>query len=59
MFQARICWNKTENNAVKIHLYEKFKIDILGTSQGRHPTDTFSGRFEDVRWTFLQNFKNK
>ena len=27
--------------------------------QGRHPMDVFSGRFEDVRGTFLQNFKNK
>ena len=44
---------------MKMHLYERFKIDVLGTSQGRHPTDIFSGRFEDVRMTFLQNFKNK
>ena len=29
------------------------------TSWGRHPTDVFSKRFEDIRTTFLQNFKNK
>ena len=40
-------------------LYERFKIDVLGTSQGRHTMDVFSGRFEDAPRTFLQNFKNK
>ena len=59
MFQPHIWWNKIEKNSVKVHLYERFKIDVLGTSQGRHPTDVFSERFEDVCWTFLQNFKNK
>ena len=59
MFQAQIWWNKIENNAVKMHLYERFEIDVLGTSQGRHPMDVFSGRFEDLRKTFLQKFKNK
>ena len=57
MFQVYIWWNKIENNAVKMHLYERFKIDILGTSQGRQLTDVLSGRFEDVRRMFLQNFK--
>ena len=33
MFQAHIWWNKIENNAVKMHLCERFKIDVLGTSQ--------------------------
>ena len=42
-----------------MHLYKRFKTDVLGTSQGRHPMDVFSGRFEDVSRTFLQNFKNK
>ena len=42
-----------------MHLYERFKTNVLATSQGRHPTDVFSGRFEDVRRTFRQNFKNK
>ena len=42
-----------------MHLNERFKIDVLGTSQGRHPTDGFSGRFENVHRIFLQNFKNK
>ena len=42
-----------------MHLYERFKIDVLGTSQGRHPTDVFSGRFEGFHRTFLQSFKNK
>ena len=36
-----------------MHLYERFKIDALGTSQGRHPKEVFSGRFEDVYGTFL------
>ena len=40
---------KIENNALKMHLYERFKLDALGTSQGRHPTDVSPGRFEDVR----------
>ena len=44
---------------MKIYLYKRFKIDSLGMFQGRHPMDVFSGRFEDVRRTFLQNFKNK
>ena len=59
MFQAHIWWNKIENNAVEMHLYERFKIDLPGTSQGRHPTNIFSEHSEDVRRTFLQNFKNK
>ena len=59
MFQAHIWWNKIESNAVKMHLCERFKIDALGTSQGRHSTDVFSGRLANVRTTFLQNFKNK
>ena len=42
-----------------MHLYKWFKIDALGTSQGRHPMDVFSGRFKEVRKTFLQNSKNK
>ena len=42
-----------------MHLYKRFKVYVLGTSQGRHPTDIFWGRFEDVRKTFLQNLKNK
>ena len=41
-----------------MHLYERFKTDVLGTPQGRHLTDVFSGRFEDVHMTFFQNFKN-
>ena len=40
-----------------MRLYERFKIDVLETFQRRHSTDVFSGRFEDVRKTFLQNFK--
>ena len=44
---------------MKMQLYERFKIDILGTSQVRNPTDVFSERFGDVRRRFLQNFKNK
>ena len=42
-----------------MHLYERFKIDALGTSQVRHPKEVFSGRFEDVHRTFLLNCKNK
>ena len=58
MFQAHILWNKVESYAKKMHLYERSKIDILGMSQGNHPTDVFSGLFEDVRKMFLQNCKN-
>ena len=32
-----------------MYLYEELKIDVLGTSQGRHPTYVFSERFNDVR----------
>ena len=32
MFQAHIWWNKIENNSVKMHFYERLKIDVLGTS---------------------------
>ena len=42
-----------------MNLDERLNIDVLRMSQGRHPTDNFSGRFEDVRRRFLQNFKNK
>ena len=42
-----------------MHLYERLKIDAFGTSQGRHPTDVFSESFENIRRTFLQNFKTK
>ena len=59
MFQAHIWWNKIENNAVEMQLCERFKIDVPGTSQKRHPTNIFSELSEDVRRTFLQNFKNK
>ena len=58
MFQAYIWWNKTENDEVKMHLYEMFKIELLWT-------DTLRTSFWDVlrmyvlRMTFLQNFKNK
>ena len=59
VIQVLIWWNKIENNAVKIHLYNRFKNDVLVTSKGRHLTDVFSERFEDVRRIFHQNFKNK
>ena len=42
-----------------MHLQDRIKIDVLGMSQGGHPKDVFSGHFEDVRGTFLENFKNK
>ena len=44
---------------MKMHLYETFKIDALGTSKGRYPEEVFSGRFEDIRRTFLLSCKNK
>ena len=44
---------------MKMHMYERFKIDAPGTSQGRHPKEVFSGRLEDVLRTFLLNCKNK
>ena len=40
-------------------MYKRFKIDVLGISQGRHPTDVFSGRFDNICRTFIQNFNNK
>ena len=58
MLQAYTWWNKIENNAMKMHLYERFKIDILETSQGFHPMNVFLGRFKYVRRTVLQNCKN-
>ena len=44
---------------MKIHLHEKFKIDALGTSQGRHSKEVFLEYLEDVWKTFLLNCKNK
>ena len=38
---------------MKMHLYERFKIDALGMSQGLHPMEVFLGRFEDFRRKFL------
>ena len=58
MSQAHIWWNKIKNNAVKMYFCERFKIDVLGTSQGRYPRDVFSGRFEDIHRTAFQNCKN-
>ena len=59
VIQVFIWLNKIENNAVKMHLYNRFKNDILVTSKGRHLTDVFSELFEDVRRNFHLNFKNK
>ena len=42
-----------------MHLYERFKIDALTTSQGRHSKEVFLGRFEYIRKAFLLNCKNK
>ena len=49
MFQTHIWWSKIENNALKMNLYKRFEIDVQGMSQGRHPMDVFSGRFQKVR----------
>ena len=35
---------------------ENVENDVPRTFQGRHPTDVFSGRFEVVRSSFIQNF---
>ena len=43
---------------MKMHFYERFKFDVLGTSRGSHTPEIFSGRFENVRRTFFQNCKN-
>ena len=59
MFQPHIWRNKIQKNAVEMHLYERFKIDVPGMSQGRHPSDIFWECFEDVWRTFLQNFNNR
>ena len=52
-------FREIENNAMKMHLYERFKIDTLWTSQERHSKEVFSRRFENGRRTFLLNCKNK
>ena len=41
-----------------MHFYEKFKIEVLGTSQGRHLMEIFLGRFADAHRTVLQYCKN-
>ena len=51
VFQAHIWWNKIEKN-------ERFKTDVLRTSQGRYHMDIFSGHFEDIHRTVLQNCNN-
>ena len=43
---------------MKMHLNERFKINILGTTQGLHPMDIFLGRFEDIHRTGFENYKN-
>ena len=43
---------------MKIHLCERFKIDDLRTSQEYYPMDVFSGCFENVHRTILQNCMN-
>ena len=58
MFHAQVWRNKIENNAIKMHFYERFKTGVLGTSQRRHNMDVFSRRFEDVHKTFIPNCKN-
>ena len=52
-------FREIENNAMKMHLYERFKIDTLGTSQGPHSKEVFSEYFEDVHRTFLLHCENK
>ena len=32
VFQTLIWWDKIENNAAEMCLYDRFKIDVLGTS---------------------------
>ena len=44
---------------MKMHLYERFKIDALRMSQGRHFKEVFSELFENFRGTLLLNCKNK
>ena len=51
VFQAHIWWDKIEKN-------ERFKTDVLRTSQGRYNMDVFLGRFEDIHRTVLQNCNN-
>ena len=42
---------------MKMDLYERLKIDALGTSQKRHPKEVFLGQFKDVRSTFFLNLR--
>ena len=44
---------------MKIHLYGRFKIDALRSSQKRRTKEVFLGGFEDVHKTFLLNCKDK
>ena len=43
---------------MKMHLCERFKIDVLGTYQEHYPMNVFSGCSEDVHRTVLQNSMN-
>ena len=47
-----------ENNTLKMHLYEMFKIDALGTPQWRLLMGVFSGLFEDVHKMVFQYSEN-
>ena len=38
-----------------MHLCERFKTDILGTSQDHYPRDVLLGCFKAIHWTILQN----
>ena len=58
VFNIHIWWTKTENITTEIHFVLIFKIDVQGTSQEFNLMDLFSGRFEDVHCTVLQNCKN-
>ena len=44
VFNTHIWWTKTENITTEIQFVLLFKIDVLETSQERHPPDVALGR---------------
>ena len=52
LFQAHIWWNKIESNKMKMRLCEKFKIDVLETSEEPHSADVFLPPFQVAHRTF-------
>ena len=58
VFQTNIWLNETENNTMKIHLYQMLKIDARGTLQWRLTLIIFLELFGDVQKMVLQYCEN-